>query len=145
MRLVMSALVITMALTGFTVASGYAAPYTQPAASASPAAPAGRATPASPGAPGGAIAVSAREFLYAPKQFTVKAGDLIFAVKNTGAVDHDFVIENAAKKKLAEATPFPPGKTVQVKAKLTAGTYTIFCTIPGHREAGMQASLKVNP
>ncbi|MGQ0571342.1 MAG: cupredoxin domain-containing protein [Armatimonadota bacterium] len=137
-RLVMSALVITMALTGFTVASGYAAP-------ASPAAPAGRVTPASPAAPGGAIAVSAREFLYAPKQFAVKAGDVTFAVKNTGAVDHDFVIENAAKKKIAEATPFPPGKTVQVKAKLTAGTYTIFCSIPGHREAGMHAPLKVNP
>jgi uncharacterized cupredoxin-like copper-binding protein len=91
------------------------------------------------------VAVVAREFLYEPKDLIAKAGEVTFTVRNTGAVEHDFVVENAAKKLVAEARPFPPGKTVQVKARLTPGAYTVYCSIPGHREAGMQATLRVVP
>jgi uncharacterized cupredoxin-like copper-binding protein len=89
------------------------------------------------------VAVTAREFLYEPNKLTLKAGDVTFAVKNAGAVEHDFVIEDKARKQIAQATPFAPGRTVQVKARLAAGDYSIFCSIPGHREAGMMATLRV--
>ena len=100
--------------------------------------------------PGGAaparrIAVTAREFAFEPNQFTVKAGASTFAVKNAGAIDHDFVIEDAKSKILAQANPFAAGKTVEVNATLAAGTYTVFCNIPGHREAGMTGTVKVAP
>jgi uncharacterized cupredoxin-like copper-binding protein len=36
-----------------------------------------------------------------------------------------------------------PGGTSTVSADLRRGTYTFFCTVPGHRQAGMQGSLTV--
>lgn len=103
------------------------------------------AASAVPAPPSLSVAVVAREFLYEPKDLVAKAGEVTFTVRNTGAVEHDFVVENAAKKLVAEARPFPPGKTVQVKARLTPGAYAVYCSIPGHREAGMQATLRVVP
>jgi uncharacterized cupredoxin-like copper-binding protein len=104
------------------------------------------AAPAPPPAPPSlSLSVVAREFVYEPKDLLAKAGEVTFTVRNTGAVEHDFVVENAAKKLVAEARPFPAGKTVQVKARLAPGTYIVYCSIPGHREAGMQATLRVVP
>jgi uncharacterized cupredoxin-like copper-binding protein len=96
-------------------------------------------------APTLAVTVVAREFLYEPKDLVAKAGEITFTVKNMGSIEHDFLVETPAKKMLVQTTPFPAGKTVQVKARLTPGAYTVYCSIPGHREAGMQASLKVVP
>ena len=93
--------------------------------------------------PGLTVTLIAREFLYEPKQAVAKTGEVTFSVKNTGSVEHDFAVEDAAKKMLAQVTAFAPGKTIQVKAKLAAGNYKIYCSIPGHREAGMEATLKV--
>lgn len=98
-----------------------------------------------PTAPSSSLTVVAREFLYEPKDLAAKAGEVTFTVRNAGAIEHDFVVENAAKKIVAEARPFPAGKTVQVKVRLAPGAYVVYCSIPGHREAGMQATLRVVP
>jgi len=80
------------------VALGHAAPTTLAAPKPTATKPAPRATPTPRPVATGAvprsspIAVIAREFLYEPKQFTVKAGDVAFAVKNAGAIGHDFVV-----------------------------------------------------
>jgi hypothetical protein len=37
----------------------------------------------------------------------------------------------------------PSKKQDSGKVELTAGTYTIYCTIPGHRAAGMEATITV--
>ncbi|MDR7521627.1 MAG: plastocyanin/azurin family copper-binding protein [Armatimonadota bacterium] len=98
-----------------------------------------------PASPSLSVTVVAREFVYEPRDLLAKAGEVTFTVRNAGAVEHDFVVENAAKKIVAEAKPFPAGKTVQVKARLAPGAYVVYCSIPGHREAGMQATLRVVP
>lgn len=154
-RIAAAALAGMLAVAGY-AAWGRAAPATPARPTATPARPS--ATPARPAAtsaapaatsaapaPAGAIAVTAREFLYEPNKLTAKAGDVTFAVKNAGVVEHDFVIEDKAKKQMAQANPFAPGKTMQVKVKLAAGDYAVFCSIPGHREAGMAATLRVTP
>jgi uncharacterized cupredoxin-like copper-binding protein len=38
-----------------------------------------------------------------------------------------------------------PGETRRFDVSLPAGTYVIYCSLPGHREAGMVASLRLNP
>jgi uncharacterized cupredoxin-like copper-binding protein len=129
-RRLTAVMLLATAMAGLLVAPGRAAPAATPRPAATPS-----ATPA----------LVAKEFLYEPKQVLAKAGDVTFTIKNVGSVDHDFVIEDSKGKVLAQATPFPAGKTVQVKAKLAAGSYTIFCSIPGHREAGMQTPLVVRP
>jgi uncharacterized cupredoxin-like copper-binding protein len=124
--------VATVSLAGAVVLAGYAA--------------LGQAAPAKPVAPkAGRIAITAREFSYEPNQFSAKAGETTLAVKNAGAIDHDLTIEDAKNKTVTQGNPFAAGRTMEVKVKLEPGTYSIFCSMPGHREAGMSATLKVAP
>ncbi len=89
------------------------------------------------------IAMTAAEFKYTPKDVTATAGDITFNVANKGTVEHNFVIEDPKGKVLKEVDAIQPGKSAPVKVNLKAGKYVIVCTVPGHREAGMQASLTV--
>lgn len=87
--------------------------------------------------------IAAREFLYVPKMLSAPAGDDVFVVTNEGAIEHNFVIESDAKTKVAEIAILEPGETLQVHAALQPGTYVIYCSLPGHRDAGMEAVLRV--
>jgi uncharacterized cupredoxin-like copper-binding protein len=42
-----------------------------------------------------------------------------------------------------EATPTFMGGTKSMTMTLAAGTYTFYCSVPGHRQAGMQGTLTV--
>ncbi len=53
---------------------------------------------------------------------------------------HDFVIEGLAGFQLT--TP-GSGDTDSGKVDLKKGSYTFYCSLPGHRAAGMQGTLKV--
>jgi uncharacterized cupredoxin-like copper-binding protein len=89
------------------------------------------------------VTVTATEFKYTPKDVTAAAGDITFNVMNKGTVEHNFVVEDPKGKVLKEVDAIQPGKTLQVKVTLKAGKYAIVCTVPGHREAGMVATLTV--
>jgi uncharacterized cupredoxin-like copper-binding protein len=89
------------------------------------------------------VQLTAKEFLYEPKEATAGAGEVVFVVKNAGAIEHNFVLLNAAQKKIAEIAVIEPGTTAEVKATVTPGTYAIVCTLPGHKEAGMVGTLRV--
>lgn len=94
---------------------------------------------------------------------SVKAGEAVFMVHNDAvSEEHEMVLVklkspdemiplNTAKhrvdekklKSLGEVADLKPGEEGQLKAKLTPGTYLLFCNIKGHYEAGMQAKLTV--
>ena len=66
-------------------------------------------------------------------------GPLLLEVANTGSQTHNLTIDGGP------ATPdlnAGDSATLDLGA-LSAGTYVVFCSIPGHREAGMEASLVV--
>lgn len=88
------------------------------------------------------IKIAAREFLYVPKDLSAEPGEVTFVVTNEGAIEHNFVVEDSAKKAAATIPIIEPGQTLRVIATLRPGTYTIYCSLPGHREAGMVAALK---
>ncbi len=69
----------------------------------------------------------------------IGAGPTRFQVDNTGAVIHNLVFEGGP------ATPdLASGESAVLEFEnLTPGTYDIFCSIAGHREAGMEARLVV--
>ena len=92
------------------------------------------------------FAVEATEFAFAPNSFTAKVGDEVtFNVTNKGALEHNFVVFDPSGKEIGRAT-IALGGTATVKVKpIVAGAYTIDCDIPGHKEAGMLATLTVNP
>jgi uncharacterized cupredoxin-like copper-binding protein len=91
------------------------------------------------------IQLTAKEFLYEPKEVRSSPGEVIFVVKNGGAIEHNFVLEDQAKKRRTAIPIVEPAQTLEAKASLETGTYTIYCSIPGHKEAGMVAALVVLP
>ncbi len=95
------------------------------------------------GAGESSVKLIALEFRFAPNKLSIASGATIFVVTNQGYIEHNFVVENEAKKKVAEIAIIAPGETAQVSATLQTGTYAILCTLPGHKEAGMIASLQV--
>lgn len=79
---------------------------------------------------------------FEPDSFTVPAGEEV-TVELTAdeGVDHDFVIEETGDEMVAHADR---GETATGTFTIDeAGTYTVYCDVPGHREAGMEASLEV--
>ncbi|MDR5694576.1 MAG: cupredoxin domain-containing protein [Armatimonadota bacterium] len=89
------------------------------------------------------VEVVVREFEIVPKEIAVKPGEVLFVVRNTGAIEHDFAIEDAAAKSVARIAVIPPGKQEELRVALRPGLYTVLCTLPGHKDAGMKGMLNV--
>ena len=88
------------------------------------------------------VPVSETEFKIALPKTTVAAGSYSFAVKNDGHIPHDFVVQGNG---VDERTPtIQPGKSATLKVDLKPGTYDVYCSIPGHKQAGMDVKLTVS-
>jgi hypothetical protein len=72
----------------------------------------------------------------------LRAGPVVFRVRNEGVVDHNLTIEGRPG---ADTGLVQPGATATLAVRLDAAIYTAYCNIPGHREAGMVAELRVTP
>ena len=103
------------------------------------------------------VAVTLKEFKVTPKPASVKAGKVTFAIKNAGALDHEFVIVKtnlgASKlpvknnvvtlKPLAKVGPFKSGKTGSLSVSLKAGKYVLYCNVKGHYSLGQRIAFTV--
>lgn len=110
------------------------------------------------------ITLDATDFTYSPVSVTVPAGEpVMLTLQNTGAVEHDFVIEKIdASIEMMEDSgsdahhmhgtdanydlhfSAPPGETSTIKFTVSEpGTYQFFCSVTGHKEAGMIGELIV--
>jgi len=103
-----------------------------------PAAPTGQ-PPAAPTAAGQTVTVKMSEFKYEIQPAEVASGPVTFQIENVGTVEHDFLIEGVDKGTQA----LRPGQTTTLTVDLAPGTYTIFCNVAGHKEAGMHIQLVV--
>jgi len=74
-------------------------------------------------------------------ELSAKAGKVTIDFNNPSPIPHNVVIEQNGKE-LAGFEPIAEGEE-EVTAELKAGTYTFFCAVPGHREAGMEGTLTV--
>lgn len=70
------------------------------------------------------------------------AGKVSIEFTNPQAISHDVSIEDPGGKEVA-ATELVSDGTATATADLKPGDYTFFCTVPGHREAGMEGTLTV--
>ena len=113
-------------------------------------------------APTATIEVGLRDLAFSTQTIEVTRDQVVdFRLENTGALDHDFTIEripadtHVVGTQTAEhaghgpnyavhAAP-GPGQTVTLRLHPhEAGTYTYYCTVKGHREAGMTGTLVVS-
>lgn len=79
---------------------------------------------------------------YTTDEATGKAGKVTVNFTNQSAVPHDVAIEDEAGETIAETETLAEG-TDSTTANLKPGTYKFFCTVPGHRQAGMEGTLTV--
>jgi plastocyanin len=74
-------------------------------------------------------------------ELTAKPGKVTIDFDNPSAIPHNVVIEEDGKE-LAGFEPISEAKEA-LSADLEPGAYTFYCSVPGHREAGMEGTLTV--
>jgi plastocyanin len=113
------------------------------AAAPAPAKPGAATTPAKPGAattlklaanPGGLLS-------FDTKALSTRAGTVTIAFTNSSPVEHNVTVAQGSA--VLAATPTFTGGSKTVSINLKPGTYTFYCSVPGHRQAGMEGTLKV--
>ncbi len=84
----------------------------------------------------------AGQLAYDTKQLSAKAGTVTIEMANMSPIEHDVAVSEGSK--ILGQTPVFSGGSKSVTLKLKPGTYTFFCTVPGHRQAGMEGTLSVS-
>jgi plastocyanin len=79
---------------------------------------------------------------FIPTSLTATAGKVTIVFANKSPIQHDVVV--AKGPSVIGATPVFNGATKSLAVSLAKGTYTYYCSVPGHRQAGMQGTLTVN-
>jgi hypothetical protein len=79
-----------------------------------------------------------QEWSVTSSYIVMKAGALEFNVDNLGEDDHNLSIKGRD-----DTVAVPPGGSDQLDVTLAPGTYTLYCSLPGHEDAGMRTTLTV--
>jgi plastocyanin len=100
------------------------------------------------GAGGGASVVEIEaapgaELAYVQKEAKAKAGQVSIDFNNPQTLSHDVAVEDSSGKELGKTELVADGSSTGTIGNLKPGKYTFFCTVPGHREAGMEGTLTV--
>jgi plastocyanin len=88
----------------------------------------------------GALAIDADpngQLLFTASKATAPAGKVTINFDNTSGVPHNIAIAGKGK------TPITPNGKGSFTATYAPGTYTFFCEVPGHEQAGMKGTLTV--
>jgi plastocyanin len=82
------------------------------------------------------------DLAYTTTQASTEAGKVTIDFKNPQSLTHDVAIEDSGGKTVAQTDLIGQEET-STTANLKPGTYTFYCSVPGHREAGMEGTLTV--
>jgi plastocyanin len=74
---------------------------------------------------------------------TATAGSVTINFDNPASISHDVKVEDSAGEELGGTDLVAQGDA-SATIDLQPGSYTFFCSVPGHREAGMEGTLTVN-
>jgi plastocyanin len=108
-----------------------------------PARPSGGAPILSPGQPSGGaetLSVIARDLSFTPRELSATSGATItVSLQNAGRIAHNITIDELNLRVVAS-----PGRDGSATiGPVAPGTYTFYCSISGHRQAGMEGTLTV--
>ncbi len=149
--------IVLLAAGALTGGATWAAVHSEPTHEKVPVSP----TPAGTVVPG-SVQVTLSEFKVVPTPDSIAAGNVTFAVSNTGTVTHNFHIiktELAPDKLPIDSTGFAvdltqvdavqnskdidPAGTETVTAQLDAGKYVLICNVASHYQSNMRVAFTV--
>lgn len=86
------------------------------------------------------LAVEARDLSFTPRALTASTGaPVTLTIENDGRIVHNLTIDELGVQLVTS-----PGETRStVLTDIPAGTYTFYCSVSGHRQAGMFGTLTV--
>jgi plastocyanin len=100
---------------------------------------------ASSGGGGASVNIAADpngDLAFTKTDISTTAGSDTIDFDNQSSTPHNVSIEDSNGNEVAETDTISGAKT-STTADLQPGTYTFFCDVPGHREAGMEGTLTV--
>ena len=102
---------------------------------------------AAAGGSSGALTIAANpsgSLSYDKKTLSAKAGKVTITMTNMAPIGHNITIQQGTNGSVLGSTPTFQGGTKSVSLTLKAGTYTFYCSVPGHRAGGMVGTLTVS-
>ena len=84
-----------------------------------------------------ATSIHVRDFALDPKDVNVR-GSVSLAVTNDGPTIHNVSIRDALGKVVGATEDLKPGPSESLTVDIPAGTYTLFCSLPGHESLGVK-------
>jgi uncharacterized cupredoxin-like copper-binding protein len=102
---------------------------------------------ASTGGGGGSLSDAANpsgQLKFTKSSLSAKAGKVTINFANSSPLGHNLTIQQGTNGATVGATPTFQGGSKTLTVTLKPGTYTFFCSVPGHRQAGMQGTLTVS-
>ena len=91
-------------------------------------------------APSTSATIEMIDIAFEPKDVTIAANtDVTITLPNNGVAVHNFTSDDLGVR--SEDVPGGGSTTVTINAQ--PGTYTFYCSVPGHKEAGMQGTITV--
>jgi plastocyanin len=97
------------------------------------------------GGGGSTVAISTppgSDLAFDQKDASASAGSVTIDFDNQQSLQHDVKVEDSSGQELG-GTDLVSSGTATATVDLQPGTYTFFCSVPGHREAGMEGTLTV--
>jgi plastocyanin len=85
------------------------------------------------------VDVTETEFKIALASTELKAGKVTFDVTNAGAIPHDLAIVGVKQ----QTKQIPSKGSAKLTVTLKPGTYELYCSVPGHKQAGMDLKVTV--
>jgi plastocyanin len=82
------------------------------------------------------------ELAYTTTEASAEAGKVTIDFKNPQSLTHDVAIESSGGEEVGKTELIGEGET-STTVNLKPGKYTFYCSVPGHREAGMEGTLTV--
>jgi len=99
-------------------------------------------SPSSATAVGTSVGVTEKEFSITLSQTSFSPASYTFTIQNKGAFPHNLNIEGPGVD--TKTSPIlSPGQSGMLTATLQKGSYELWCSVPGHKNKGMDLTIKV--
>jgi plastocyanin len=145
-RFTLVAIALALGISACGGSSGSSSSASSSAAASPPATSSTAAAGSSSGSASASLSIAADPsgaLKFTKSTLTAKAGTVTISFTNSSPLAHNLTVQQGTSGAVVGATPTFMGGTKTLTLKLKAGTYTFYCSVPGHRAAGMQGTLTV--